>query len=142
MLHIHTLHWLPVSSRIEFGIATHTFKVLKFYQPAYIYDLIAPYIPPRSRRSSDKNLLIDIRSEMGRRSFSLLHPPFGILSLNISALQIHYRLSWSTQDLLISKVSSTIVINSLHNVSSDFDLRTHNGLLSSMHIPYRFIPAE
>ena len=49
---------------------------------------------------------------------------------------------WSTEDLLISKVSSPIVINSLHNVSSDFNLRTHNGLLSSMHIPYRYIPAE
>ena len=67
---LHKLHWLPVSSRIEFKIATLTFKVLKFQQPAYIYDLIAPYIPPRSLRSSNKNLLIvpDIRSEMRRRS--------------------------------------------------------------------------
>ena len=40
------------------------------------------------------------------------------------------------------QVSSTIVIISLHNVSSDFDLRTHNRLLSFMHIPHRFIPAE
>ena len=69
---LHKLHWLPVSSRIEFKIATLAFKVLKFQQPAYIYDLIAPYIPPRSLRSSNKNLLIvlDILSEMGRRSFS------------------------------------------------------------------------
>ena len=80
LLHIspvlHKLHWLPVSSRIEFKIATLTFKVLKFQQPAYIYDLIAPYIPPRSLRSSNKNLLIvpDIRSEMGRRSFSFASP--------------------------------------------------------------------
>ena len=73
---LHKLHWLPVSSRIEFKIATLTFKVLKFQQPAYIYDLIAPYIPPRSLRSSNKNLLIvpDIRSEMGRRSFSFTSP--------------------------------------------------------------------
>ena len=73
---LHKLHWLPVSSRIEFKIATLTFKVLKFQQPAYIYDLIAPYIPPRSRRSSNKNLLIvpDIRSEMGCRSFSFAAP--------------------------------------------------------------------
>ena len=73
---LHKLHWLPVSSRIEFKIATLTFKVLKFQQPAYIYDLIAPYIPPRSLRSSNKNLLIvpDIRSEMGRRSFSFASP--------------------------------------------------------------------
>ena len=40
------------------------------------------------------------------------------------------------------QVSSTIDIISLHNVSSDFDQRTHNRLLSFMHIPHRFIPAE
>ena len=73
---LHKLHWLPVSSRIEFKIATLTIKVLKFQQPAYMFDMIAPYIPPRSLRSSNKNLLIvpDIRSEMGRRSFSFAAP--------------------------------------------------------------------
>ena len=35
---LHKLHWLPISSRIEFEITTLTFKVLKFHQPAYIYD--------------------------------------------------------------------------------------------------------
>ena len=75
---LHKLHWLPVSSRIEFKIATLTFKVSKFQQPAYMFDMIAPYIPPRSLRSSNKNLLIvpDIRSEMGRRSFSFAAPTF------------------------------------------------------------------
>ena len=59
----HKLRWLPDFSRIEFKIATLTFKVLKFQQPAYIYDLTAPYIPPRSLRFSNKNHLIvlDIR---------------------------------------------------------------------------------
>ena len=76
---LHKPHWLLVSSRIEFKIATFTFEVLKFQQPAspaYIYDLIAPYIPPRFLRSSNKNLLIvhDIRSGMGRRSFSFASP--------------------------------------------------------------------
>ena len=139
------LHWLPVSSRIEYKIATLTFKVSKFQQPAYIYDLIAPYIPPRSLRSSNKNLLIvpDIRSEMGRRSFSFASPSiWNSLPSTYPLFRFITVLPWSTQDLLISKVSSTIVINSLHNVSLDFDLRTHNGLLSSMHIPHRFIPAE
>ena len=49
---LHKLQRLPLSSRIEFKIATLAFKVLKFQQPAYIYDLIAPYIPPRSLRES------------------------------------------------------------------------------------------
>ena len=31
---LNKLHWLPVSSRIEFKIATLTFGVLKFQQPA------------------------------------------------------------------------------------------------------------
>ena len=57
-------------------------------------------------------------------------------------MHVYTHVYMSTQNLLISKVSSTIVINSLHNASSDFDLRTHNGLLYSMHIPHRFIPAE
>ena len=61
---LHKLHWLPVSSRIEFKIATLTFKVLKFQQPAYMFDLIAPYVPPRSLRSSNKNLLIVPRGVM------------------------------------------------------------------------------
>ena len=46
--------------------------------PAYMFDMIASYVPPRSVRSSNKNLLIvpDIRSEMGRRSFSFAAPTF------------------------------------------------------------------
>ena len=39
-------------------------------------------------------------------------------------------ISWFTQDFLISKVFSAIVINSLPNFSSDFDLRTYKGLSS------------
>ena len=63
-------------SSLKLKIATLTFKVLKFQQPAYMFDMIAPYIPPRSLRSSNKNLLIapDIRSEMGRKSFSFAAP--------------------------------------------------------------------
>ena len=70
-------------------LATLTFKVLKFQQPAYIYDLIAPYIPPRSLRSFNKNLLIvpDIRSEMGRRSFSFASPSI------LNSLPQHIRFS-------------------------------------------------
>ena len=119
-----------VSSRIEFIIATLTFKVLKFQQPAYMFDLIAPYIPPQSLRSSNKNLLIvpDIRSEMDQRSFFLCctyHLELSPFTYSFLGFTIcFYGLA---QDFLISKVSSTIVINSLHIVSSDFDLRTYNG---------------
>ena len=82
---LHKLHWLPVSSRLEFKIVTLTFKVLKFQQSAYIYDLIAP----RSLRSSNKNLLIvpDIRSEMGRRSFPFAAPTIWNSSDSLSAFR-------------------------------------------------------
>ena len=92
---LHKLHWLPVSSRIEFKIATLTFKVLKFQQPyqhtfmiwlhhTFLHDLLD--LPTRIFLlclTSDQKWAAD--------HFPLLHLPFGILSLNISALQIHYR---------------------------------------------------
>ena len=127
---LHRLHWLTVNSRIEFKMATLTFKVRKFQQPAYIYDLIAPYIPPRSLRSTNKNLIIvpDIRSEIGcMMNFLCFTFHLEILSLNISALQIHYRTSVVySRPTYIQKWRPTIVINRLHNVYSDFDLRTHS----------------
>ena len=46
------LHWLPVRHRINFKIATITFKVLQFQQPSYLAALIPRYVPTRSLRSS------------------------------------------------------------------------------------------
>ena len=46
------LHWLPVRHRIDFKIATITFKVLQFQQPSYLAALIPRYVPTRSLRSS------------------------------------------------------------------------------------------
>ena len=67
-------------------------------------------------------------------------------SVHISGLHLYAFLSPNLNFYACrSKMLNVTLIhrtNSLHNVSSDFDLRTHNGLLSSMHIPHRFIPAE
>ena len=46
------LHWLPVSERIKFKILLLTFKALRQQSPTYIQDLITPYLPSRSLRSS------------------------------------------------------------------------------------------
>ena len=46
------LHWLPVRHRIDFKIATITFKVLQFQQPFYLAALVPQYVPTRSLRSS------------------------------------------------------------------------------------------
>jgi len=78
--HTHTLlkslHWLPIPERIQFKIASLTFKVIHFGKPSYLAELITSYQPSRNLRSSGTNLLCvpDIRSEIGRRSFSYSAP--------------------------------------------------------------------
>ena len=71
-----SLHWLPIPERIKFKIASLTFKVINFRKPSYLSELITPYQPSRTLRSSGDNLLSvsDIRSEIGRRSFSYSAP--------------------------------------------------------------------
>jgi hypothetical protein len=70
------LHRLPVKQRIVFKIATITFKTLANSQPSYLADLLHPYNPHRSLRSSDNKLLHVplIKSSHGRRSFSYAAP--------------------------------------------------------------------
>src|SRR6187399_158774 len=70
------LHWLPIRQRIEFKIATITHKTLQNSQPSYLFDLLHPYTPTRTLRSSNANKLEvpNIRSAIGRRSFSFSAP--------------------------------------------------------------------
>ena len=51
------LHWLPVRQRIEYKILLYTYKALNGLAPIYLTDLIECYIPPRTLRSADQNLL-------------------------------------------------------------------------------------
>jgi len=51
------LHWLPIHKRINFKVATLTYKVLSTQQPAYLYNLISYHQPSRSLRSSSQSLL-------------------------------------------------------------------------------------
>jgi hypothetical protein len=73
---LNLLHWLPVRKRIEFKIATLTFKTLNNNQPTYLRDLIKLHVPSRSLRSCNKQMLEvpDIRSANGRRTFSFAAP--------------------------------------------------------------------
>ena len=107
------------------------------------------FLQALSDHRSNKILLIvlDIRSEMGCRSFSffpLLHLPFGNLSLSTFVPQIHYLRSKVHSRPFHIKVTSAEVIYSLHYVAPVFNLLTYNGLhlISSMHIPYRFLFAK
>ena len=71
------LHWLPIKQRIVYKICLLTFNVQQTKAPAYLSELLIPYTPSRSLRSSDKHLLTvpsTIRSSAGRRSFSFAAP--------------------------------------------------------------------
>ena len=51
------LHWLPVIHRINFKVLLLTYKTLCGMAPAYMSDIIHPYVPARTLRSSSSNLL-------------------------------------------------------------------------------------
>jgi len=72
-LHIYKL---PVRARIKFKIASLTYKTLSTCQPAYLRDLIHPYLPARSLRSQDLKLLNTPRTNLSirRRAFSFAAP--------------------------------------------------------------------
>ena len=74
-----TLHWLPVSFRIDFKIALLVYKSLNGLAPFYIFNLLSPHIPTRNLRSANKLLLSPPpkpkRVTEGGRSFAARAPP-------------------------------------------------------------------
>ena len=52
-----SLHWLPISSRIEFMVALLTYKCLNWLAPQFLMDLHVPYDSSRQLRSSNKSKL-------------------------------------------------------------------------------------
>ena len=71
---LHSLHWLPVHSRIDYKISSLCFKVLESTAPSYLSDLLHVYTPPRQLRSlSDDRLFCvpHVRTKSyGQRSFA------------------------------------------------------------------------
>lgn len=68
------LHWLPVKDRIVFKLLLLTFKALHGQAPIYISELLKPYNPSRSLRSSTLNYLSVQKTKTvtyGDRSFSV-----------------------------------------------------------------------
>ena len=51
------LHWLPVHERIEFKVLLYVFKALNNLAPPYLSELLIPYQPTRTLRSSCRGLL-------------------------------------------------------------------------------------
>ena len=74
---LESLHWLPVSFRIEYKILFLCFKAQHDLAPGYLKDLLVPYVPSRRLRSSDKALLSTKKSRLvtfGDRSFEVAAP--------------------------------------------------------------------
>ncbi|KAF7641237.1 hypothetical protein LDENG_00287960 [Lucifuga dentata] len=72
-----SLHWLPVHLRIDFKILIITFKASLGLAPSYICDMLIPYEPARSLRSSGSNLLTIASSNLktkGDRAFAVRAP--------------------------------------------------------------------
>lgn len=72
-----SLHWLPIKFRVDFKILMFVYKALSGCAPKYICDLIVPYCPARSLRSSNHLLLKVSRSRYklkGDRAFSVAGP--------------------------------------------------------------------
>ena len=70
------LHWLPVRQRIEFKIASLTFKLLNFDSPNYLECLLKPYLPARALRSHGQRLLAKphVKTCIGSRAFRVAAP--------------------------------------------------------------------
>jgi len=51
------LHWLPVEYRIRYKLCTLTYRARSSSAPFYLSSLVSPYIPSRSLRSSNANML-------------------------------------------------------------------------------------
>ena len=71
------LHWLPVHSRIDYKILLLTYKAIHSLTPEYLSDILQLYIPVRTLRSSDKNLLSTTSYKQinyGGRSFAYAAP--------------------------------------------------------------------
>ena len=51
------LHWLPIRQRIQFKLMLLVYRCTHQLAPDYLTDLVVPYVPARSLRSADLNLL-------------------------------------------------------------------------------------
>ena len=69
---LRSLHWLPVSHRIDFKILLLVFKSLNGLGPKYISDLLPYYESSRSLRSSGTGLLTvpRVKTKHGEAAFS------------------------------------------------------------------------
>ena len=71
------LHWLPIQFRIQFKVMVITYRTRHGQAPAYIGDLLQPYVTSRSLRSSGQGLLFVPRTRLktkGDCAFEVVAP--------------------------------------------------------------------
>jgi hypothetical protein len=75
---LRSLHWLPVSQRIEYKTDLLCFKCLNSSAPEYLASSVQLYTPSRSLRSSSDTLMLRLPrfklSSVGSRAFSVSGP--------------------------------------------------------------------
>ncbi len=74
---LYHLHWLPVSLCINYKLLIFTYKSLHNLGLTYLSDLLLPYVPAQSLRSSSEGLLVTPKFRlvtMGSRAFSVVAP--------------------------------------------------------------------
>ncbi|KAK0151915.1 hypothetical protein N1851_006719 [Merluccius polli] len=72
-----SLHWLPVSFRIDFKILLFVFKALNGLAPQYLSELLHIYAPARALRSTNQLLLVVPKTRLstkGDRAFGAAAP--------------------------------------------------------------------
>ena len=82
-----SLHWLPVSARIEFKVVTMTFKCLHGMAPEYVPEILDIYRPRRVLRSTMALRLCkrreNLKSAGGRSFFIMAQQLFNSLPNNL-----------------------------------------------------------
>ncbi len=74
---LHQLHWLPVPKRIQFKLLVLVYKAYNGLAPQHLLELVQPYVPARTLRSSNDNLLVVPKyklSTVGGRAFCIVGP--------------------------------------------------------------------
>jgi len=76
---LQSLHWLPISERIDYKIALLTFKALHDMSPKYMMDMLERYTPTRDLRSGKADLLVvpptkDTTATYHAKAFSVSAP--------------------------------------------------------------------
>ena len=75
---LHSLHWLPISDRIDYKISSLTHSAICGTGPEYLSELVQIYTPSRPLRSSSDTRLLCIPSvrtkTYGQQSFSYQAP--------------------------------------------------------------------